>query len=266
MYIENKNMLARSICWYSSVSKMAVLLGRSDINRLSHQRDRRLDLVAMADHLATVLVQQGPDLTGVEPSEQDHGGQHQTSIEHVQEPFVRDEVSVVALAVLDQAEDRSDQNERTTAVESVEMFLPRVVADHAAAGGYLVHAHVESDADDDEEAKEQNLDDQTADGDVFAVLECFDCTRRHDATASGLETERDDIANDEDLCEPFLRDDAVLFSVGEENDTSKFHVDASGEQSRGNENQDGLDGVCGDAEVWSFLGRFGTLDERHELM
>lgn len=179
---------------------------------------------------------------------------------------MRDEVSVVALAVLDQAEDRSDQNERTAAVESVEMLLPGVVADHAAAGGYLVHAHVESDADDDEEAKEQNLDDKTADGDVFAVLECFDCTRRHDATASGLETERDDIANDEDLCEPFLRDDAVLFSIGEENDTSEFHVDACGEQSRGNKNQDGLDRVGGDAEVGRFLGRFGTLDEKDELM
>lgn len=147
-----------------------------DISHSSHQRNRCLNLVSMADHFAAVLVQQSPDLTGVEPSEQDHGGQHQTSVENVQEPLVRDKVSIVALAVLDQAKDRSDQDERTAAVEGVEMFLPGVVADHAATGGYLVHAHVEGDADDDEESKEQDLNDKTADGDMFAVLECFEGT------------------------------------------------------------------------------------------
>ena len=59
----------------------------------------------MTDHFAAVLVQQSPDLTGVEPSEQGHGGEHQTSIENVQEPLVRDEVTIVTLTVFDQAED-----------------------------------------------------------------------------------------------------------------------------------------------------------------
>ena len=100
------------------------------------------------------------------------------------------------------------------------MLLPGVVADHAATGGNLVHAHVESDADDDEEAKEQNLNDKTADSDVFSVLKCFNCARGHDATTSGLQTERDDIANDEDFREPLLRDDTVLFAVGQEDNAS----------------------------------------------
>ena len=56
------------------------------------------------------------------------------------------------------------------------MLPPGVVADHAATGGYLVHAHVESDADDDEESEEQDLNDKTADGDVFTVFECFEGT------------------------------------------------------------------------------------------
>lgn len=51
-----------------------VPLGCVGVGHSSHQRDRRLNLVAMADHLATVLVQQGPDLTRMEPSEQGHGG------------------------------------------------------------------------------------------------------------------------------------------------------------------------------------------------
>jgi hypothetical protein len=44
----------------------------------------------------------------------------------------------------------------------------------------------------------------------------------------------------------------VLFAVGKENDTSKFHVDACGEQSRGNQNQNGLDGVGRNTEVRGF--------------
>lgn len=70
----------------------------------------------MADHLSTILVQHGPDLAWVEPGEQSHGSEHETSIEDVQEPLVRDEISIVTLSVLGQTEDRSNQNERAAAI------------------------------------------------------------------------------------------------------------------------------------------------------
>lgn len=142
---------------------------------------------------------------------------------------MRDQVSIIALSILDQTEDRSDQDQRTAAVKSIKMFLPGVGSDHAAAGRYPVHANVEGDADDNEEAKEEDLNDETADGDVFAVLESLKCARCHDTATRCLQTETDDIANDEDLCEPFLRDDTVLFAVCEQNDASEFHVYACSE-------------------------------------
>lgn len=49
----------------------------------SHHRNRCLDLVAVADHLSTILVEHSPDLTRVEPSKQHHGRKHQASIEDV---------------------------------------------------------------------------------------------------------------------------------------------------------------------------------------
>lgn len=142
---------------------------------------------------------------------------------------MRDQIPIVALSILDQTEDRPDEDERATAVESVKMFLPGVGADHAAAGGYPVHADVESNADNDEKAEEEDLNDETTDGDVFTVLECLECARSHDASSCRLQTETDNIANDEDLCEPSLGNDTVFFAIGEQDDASEFHVYACGE-------------------------------------
>lgn len=91
------------------------------------------------------------------PREQDHRSQHEASVKNVEEPFVRDQISVIPLSVLGQTEDRSDQNECAAAVQGVKMSSPRVLREHALAGGYPVHADVEGDADNNEEAEEQNL-------------------------------------------------------------------------------------------------------------
>lgn len=177
---------------------------------------------------------------------------------------MRDEIAVIALSVLDQSKDRSNQDECTATIEGVEMFLPGVGADHAAAGRYLVHAHVEGDADNDEKTEEEDLNHETTDGDVFAIFERLKCTRSHDASSCSLQTKTDDIANNEDLCEPSLGDDTVSFAVGEENDASEFHVYAGSEEGRSDEDQDGLNRVGRNAEVRSFLARYVSLDDRNE--
>jgi hypothetical protein len=51
----------------------------------------------------------------------------------------------------------------------------------------------------------------------------------------------------------------VLLAICKENDTPEFHVDAGGEKSRCNENQDGLDGVGRNTEIGGFMARFGAL-------
>lgn len=99
---------------------------------------------------------------------------------------MRDQVPVVALSVLDQTEDGPDQDEGTTTIKSIKMFLPRIVAAHAAAGRNAIHANVEGDADNDEKAKEEDLDDKTTDGYVFAGFERLKCARSHDTTTCCL--------------------------------------------------------------------------------
>lgn len=72
---------------------------------------------------------------------------------------MRDEIAIIPLSILNQTEDRSDQDEGTAAVKSIKVFLPGVGVDHAAAGGHPCHANVEGDADNDEEAEEEDLND-----------------------------------------------------------------------------------------------------------
>lgn len=66
------------------------------------------------------------------------------------------------------------------------MLLPGVLSYHATASRYSVHADVEGDADDDEEPEEDDLDNETTDCDVFAILQRRERTACHYATAGGL--------------------------------------------------------------------------------
>jgi hypothetical protein len=55
-----------------------------------------------------------------------------------------------------------------------------------------------------------------------------------------LREKADDIARDEDLREPFLPDEGVVFAGGEEDDAPEDHVYGGGEEGWGEEQEEGL--------------------------
>lgn len=70
---------------------------------------------------------------------------------------------------------------------------------------------------------------------------------------SGLHQERDEIPHDENLREPRAPDQRVVLSAGHQHDSTEFHVDASREQRRADENEDRLDGQRREGIVWVFV-------------
>lgn len=58
-------------------------------------------------------------LAGVDPSQEHHGCQHEYRIEYVQENLVRDEIPIVALRILNQAENAPDQDQDAGAIERI---------------------------------------------------------------------------------------------------------------------------------------------------
>ena len=128
-------------------------------------------------------MQQRGDLTRVDPRHQNHCGEHEDSIENIQECLVRDEISVVALRILDEAKEASDENEQTGSVKRVELSLPRDRIRVGFRGRLAQHADVKHDAGDDEEAEKEELDYKTANDDLFSQVYGGDCSACHDTTS-----------------------------------------------------------------------------------
>lgn len=138
------------------------------------------------DGEAIPTIQQDVDLTRMHDRKDDHDRRHQHRVKHVEEHFVRDEVSIVPLCVFDEAEDRPHQDEPAGHEESEEVDLPRA-ADLAVAEdlarGVLAHASVEGEGDDDEEAEEEDLHHQATDDQGLSRVERVLGFAGHDATA-----------------------------------------------------------------------------------
>lgn len=104
--------------------------------------------------------------------EQHHGEKHEASVEDVEVDLVAQERAVVALRVFRDTEDGSDHDEDRSGVENVKEAGPGDVDGGGARSRVAVNAHVEDAGDDDKEAEEEDLDNQTADDDVVARLYC----------------------------------------------------------------------------------------------
>lgn len=76
---------------------------------------------------------------------------------------------------------------------------------------------------------------------------------------SSLCQKGNDIANDEDLCEPGDSHERVGFSSNEADDASEFHVHASSEERRCDQHHDLTDGIWSRGVVWLLLGRPNSL-------
>lgn len=74
---------------------------------------------------------------------------------------------------------------------------------------------------------------------------------------SGLHEERDYIARDEELREPPQLDHGMLFSLCQEDDASKDHVDGGGHEGGRDKNQDVLHDVWAQAPAARLVGSTG---------
>ena len=97
--------------------------------------------------------------------------EHQRRIKHIQPDLVPQQIAVVALDVLDDAEDTADHDERARGEEDEGVFAPGNAGLRAAlreGGGVSVQAEVEDDGEDDEPAEEEELNGEPADNDPRA--------------------------------------------------------------------------------------------------
>jgi hypothetical protein len=161
-----------------------------------------------------------------------------------------DQVTIIALSILDQAEHGSHKDQDAGCVKSEELYLPGYRSRDDSIRRSLAHAIVPNKTRYDEAPEEKDLDYETADDNVFARMQCTDCAARHYATAcqllapfcftrialvkgrsrltGTLHQERNDIPRNKYLCEPSLANDRMMFAVCNEDDAAEHHVDACG--------------------------------------
>ena len=92
--------------------------------------------------------------------EKDHDTQHKYGIKNVQEHLVPHQETIIVLCKENYSEDRSDEDDDTSSVERVNVFLPACVGESQC--GWLHNAVMEPSAADDEEAEEDNLQAETS--------------------------------------------------------------------------------------------------------
>lgn len=98
----------------------------------------------------------------------DHHGEHQQRIEHVQKRLRRQQIPILALEVLDHAEYGSDQDEQAAAMQSEQVLVPRDVLGRGLRSRASVDPMLEDDGADEEESEEDDLHEETSDDDVIA--------------------------------------------------------------------------------------------------
>lgn len=107
-------------------------------------------------------------LAWVGPVEDQHNEEHKHRVEDVQIHLVPEQISIIALEVFDNAENRSDHDEQAGDVQSVHVLLPGHIPRQRSRGGDLVEAPVEDRRCDDEETEEDELDEETAYDEILA--------------------------------------------------------------------------------------------------
>lgn len=99
---------------------------------------------------------------------------------------------------------------------------------------------MEADACRDKESKHSDLYEQAGDDDMFAHVVHFQGATALNTTSSRLESESDDIARDEDLCDPIDRYHGEMLSVEGADESCEDHVNRGGEEGGRNEDQNRL--------------------------
>lgn len=161
---------------------------------------------------------------------------------------MRDEEALVALEVLDDAEDAAHQNQRAHGVQDSQVAPPvdALAAGPGGGGRGVCEAALEDDGRDHEEAEDDDLDEQAGDDDLLADVEELEGARGLDAAAAGLQREGDDIADDEHPRDPGDRDEGQLLSSQRADESAEDHVDGRGEERGSDQDENGLNDETAD--------------------
>lgn len=111
----------------------------------------------------------------MEPVEQDHDKKHETGIKDIQVGLVSEQVTVEALQILGGPEDRSHHDKETSNVQSKHVLLPRETA-RGAGSRVGADRTVKGDRNDNENAEEEELHEETADNNFCSTSESLDGT------------------------------------------------------------------------------------------
>lgn len=170
-----------------------------------------------------------------------HGksSRHHQHIIQIQRPLMRDEVSFPSKRVLDDTADVPGSNHGARGVQQPDVSHPRQLC--APRRRLRVQPAVPCRRNPNEEPEDEDLQHETAEDDVLTALHAvrvggFD----EHGGAAGLDEEAEDVAADEDLCEPGGADDGVGGGVGALDEAAEDHVDGGGEEDGGDEDEDGL--------------------------
>lgn len=107
------------------------------------------------------------DSTRMDNIEQDHDEEHQDGVKNIQKHLVAQEVAIISLLVLHNPKEGSDQDEDACCIQGVEMASPWHLAGCRACRRVPVDPCVVDGGDDDKEAEEDNLDNQSTNHDML---------------------------------------------------------------------------------------------------
>ena len=114
------------------------------------------------------------DLAGMEDVENDSNNEHQRRIEDVKVDLLGLQLPVPALLVLDDAEDRSHEDDAARRVEDQNEAAPRNRHLKTTSGRPTVDAEVEDGRHDEEKGEEGELDEQADKDDFLRPVELVD--------------------------------------------------------------------------------------------
>lgn len=111
------------------------------------------------------------DLTGVEDNEYPHDQHHQAAVENIGEVLMTLKKSRRSLDVLNDSIETTDHNQDTGKVQNSHVARPIKGAPHSSRGWVIRHSFVEYDGYDHEKAKENNLNNETDDDNIFSKFQ-----------------------------------------------------------------------------------------------
>lgn len=172
--------------------------------------------------------------------ENSHGKCHENGIKNVQVDFMRNEMAVVALQILDNAENAPHKDDGARDVEYDQITSPRYLSSAGDSSGVLDQSDVEKNGGDDEEAKDEDLNEETGNDDLLAHFVHLQSSSGLDSAASSLESKGDHIASNEKSRYPVDRNQREMLALDRPDEATEYHIYRGGIECWCNEDENGL--------------------------